>query len=139
MRTLPRRALLAAPAAALMFALAACGGGSDSASDSGGSQSDTQQAAQGSGGADAAGEGAGDTADKKEPPLTGEVKQKAEAAAVAAYPGTVLKSEEDAEKPGMYAVEVKKEDGTTVEVYLDKSFKVTDTKQEGTEETEKDG
>ncbi|MER6262887.1 peptidase [Streptomyces sp. NPDC059688] len=139
MRTLPRRALLAAPAAALMFALAACGGGSDSASDSGGSQSDTQQAAQGSGGADAAGEGAGDTDDKKEPPLTGEVKQKAEAAAVAAYPGTVLKSEEDAEKPGMYAVEVKKEDGTTVEVYLDKSFKVTDTKQEGTEETEKDG
>ncbi|MFF8401305.1 peptidase [Streptomyces sp. NPDC014846] len=139
MRTLPRRALLAAPAAALMFALAACGGGSDSASDSGGSQSDTQQAAQGSGGADGAGEGAGDTDDKKEPPLTGEVKQKAEAAAVAAYPGTVLKSEEDAEKPGMYAVEVKKEDGTTVEVYLDKSFKVTDTKQEGTEETEKDG
>ncbi|ROP47636.1 peptidase [Streptomyces sp. PanSC9] len=139
MRTLPRRALLAAPAAALMFALAACGGGSDSASDSGGSQSDTQQAAQGSGGADAAGEGAGDTDDKKEPPLTGEVKQKAEAAAVAAYPGTVLKSEEDAEKPGMYAVEVKKEDGTTVEVYLNKSFKVTDTKQEGTEETEKDG
>ncbi|WP_333760577.1 peptidase [Streptomyces sp. IBSBF 2390] len=139
MRTLPRRALLAAPAAALMFALAACGGGSDSASDSGGSQSDTQQAAQGSGGADAAGEGAGDTDDKKEPPLTGEVKQKAEAAAVAAYPGTVLKSEEDAEKPGMYAVEVKKKDGTTVEVYLDKSFKVTDTKQEGTEETEKDG
>ncbi|MER6455698.1 peptidase [Streptomyces sp900105245] len=139
MRTLPRRALLAAPAAALMFTLAACGGGSDSASDSGGSQSDTQQAAQGSGGADAAGEGAGDTDDKKEPPLTGEVKQKAEAAAVAAYPGTVLKSEEDAEKPGMYAVEVKKEDGTTVEVYLDKSFKVTDTKQEGTEETEKDG
>ncbi|MER5858513.1 peptidase [Streptomyces sp900105245] len=139
MRTLPRRALLAAPAAALMFTLAACGGGSDTASDSGGSQSDTQQAAQGPGGADAAGEGAGDTDDKKEPPLTGEVKQKAEAAAVAAYPGTVLKSEKDAEKPGMYAVEVKKEDGTTVEVYLDKSFKVTDTKQEGTEETEKDG
>ncbi|MGY5102278.1 PepSY domain-containing protein [Streptomyces sp. 900105245] len=139
MRTLPRRALLAAPAAALMFTLAACGGGPDSASGSGGSQSDTQQAAQGSGGADAVGEGAGDTDDKKEPPLTGEVKQKAEAAAVAAYPGTVLKSEEDAEKPGMYAVEVKKEDGTTVEVYLDKSFKVTDTKQEGTEETEKDG
>ncbi|MET8453014.1 hypothetical protein [Streptomyces sp. NPDC005209] len=94
------------------FALAACGGGSA---------------------------GAGDTDDKKEPPLTGDIKQKAEAAAIAAHPGTVIKSEEDAEKPGMYAVEVKKEDGTTVEVYLDKSFKVSGTKQEGTEETENDG
>ncbi|MFE1314386.1 peptidase [Streptomyces sp. NPDC058755] len=138
MRTLPRRALLAAPAAVLMFALAACGGGS-SDSGSGSSQSDTQQAAQSTGGADAAGEAAGDTDDKKEPPLTGDIKQKAEAAAIAAHPGTVIKSEEDAEKPGMYAVEVKKKDGTSVEVYLDKSFKVTGTKQEGTEETENDG
>ncbi|UXY28232.1 peptidase [Streptomyces sp. HUAS TT20] len=137
MRALPRRALLAAPAAVLMFALTACGGGSDSGS--GSSKSDTQQAAQGTGGADAAGEAAGDTDDKKEPPLTGDIKQKAEAAAVAAHPGTVIKSEEDAEKPGMYAVEVKKADGTSVEVYLDKSFKVTGTKQEGTEETENDG
>ncbi|MEU4033287.1 peptidase [Streptomyces collinus] len=137
MRVVPRRALIAAPAAVLMFALAACGGGSDDSS--GTSKSDTQQAAQSTGGAGAAGEAAGDTDDKKEPPLTGEVKQKAEAAAVAAYPGTVLKSEEDVEKPGMYAVEVKKKDGTTVEVYLDKSFKVTGTKQEGTEETENDG
>ncbi|WP_317443889.1 peptidase [Streptomyces collinus] len=137
MRVVPRRALIAAPAAVLMFALAACGGGSDDSS--GTSKSDTQQAAQGTGGAGAAGEAAGDNDDKKEPPLTGEVKQKAEAAAVAAYPGTVLKSEEDVEKPGMYAVEVKKKDGTTVEVYLDKSFKVTGTKQEGTEETENDG
>jgi hypothetical protein len=139
MRALPRRALLAAPAAVLMFALAACGGGSDSGSDSGSSKSDTQQAAQGTGGADAAGEAAGDTDDKKEPPLTGDIKQKAEAAAVAAFPGTVIKSEEDAEKPGMYAVEVKKADGTSVEVYLDKSFNVTGTKEEGTEETENNG
>ncbi|PWI10206.1 peptidase [Streptomyces sp. NWU339] len=127
MRALPRRAALAAPAAVLMFALAACGGGSDSSS--GSSKSDTQQA-QNAGGAEAA----GDTDDKEEPPLTGDIKQKAEAAALAAYPGTVVKSEEDAEKPGMYGVEVKQADGTTVEVYLDKSFKVTDTKQEGTEE-----
>ena len=33
-------------------------------------------------------------------------------------------------------MEVKQADGTSIEVYLDKSFKVTDTKQEGTEETE---
>ncbi|GGY10547.1 hypothetical protein [Streptomyces anandii] len=50
-----------------------------------------------------------------------------------------MKSEEDAEKPGMYAVEVKQADGTSIEVYIDKSFKVTDTKKEGTEETEDAG
>ncbi|MFE2267546.1 peptidase [Streptomyces griseosporeus] len=130
MRALPPRAVLAAPAAVLMFALVACGG-SDSGSDA--KAADTQQQAQSAGGAEAAG---GDTDDKKEPPLTGDVKQKAEAAALAAYPGTVLKSEEDAEKPGMYAVEVKQSDGSSIEVYLDKSFKVTDTKKEGTEEAD---
>ncbi|NUP18518.1 MAG: peptidase [Streptomyces sp.] len=133
MRALPRRAVLAAPAAVLMFALVACGG-SDSGSDS--SAADTQQQSQSTGGAEAAGEAAGDTDDKPEPPLTGDIKTKAEAAALAAYPGTVEKSEEDAEKPGMYAVEVKQADGTSIEVYLDKSFKVTATKKEGTEEAE---
>jgi hypothetical protein len=132
MRALPRRAVLAAPAAALMFALVACGG-SDSGSDAS-SAADTQQSAQSAGGAQAAGGAGGDTDDKKEPPLTGDIKQKAEAAALAAYPGTVLKSEEDQEKPGMLAVEIKTKDGATVEVYLDKSYKVTDTKEEGTEE-----
>ncbi|MER6785818.1 peptidase [Streptomyces sp. NPDC000658] len=138
MRALPRRALLAAPSAVLTFALVACGGGSDS--DSGSSNAaDTQQSAQSAGGAEAAGDAAGDTDDKPEPPLTGDIKTKAEAAALAAYPGTVVKSEEDAEKPGMYAVEVKQADGTSIEVYLDKSFKVSDTKKEGTEETEDAG
>lgn len=135
MRALPRRALLAAPAAVLMFALTACGG-SDSGSDNA-KAADTQQA-QGAAGAGAAGE-AGDADDKTEPPLTGDIKQKAEAAALAKYPGTVVKSEEDAEKPGMYAVEVKQADGTSIEVYLDKSYKVTDTKKEGTEENEDAG
>ncbi|KUN29773.1 hypothetical protein AQJ23_03225 [Streptomyces antibioticus] len=133
MRALPRRAVLAAPAAVLMFTLVACGG-SDSGSDS--SAADTQQQTQSTGGAEAGGEAAGDTDDKPEPPLTGDIKTKAEAAALAAYPGTVEKSEEDAEKPGMYAVEVKQADGTSIEVYLDKSFKVTATKKEGTEEAE---
>jgi uncharacterized membrane protein YkoI len=133
MRPLPRRAVLAAPCAVLMLALVACGG-SDSGSDS--KAADTQQQAQSAGGAEAGGEAAGDTDDKKEPPLTGDIKSKAEAAALAAYPGTVVKSEEDAEKPGMYAVEVKQADGTSIEVYLDKSYKVTDTKKEGTEEAD---
>ncbi|MEU2338438.1 peptidase [Streptomyces sp. NPDC013172] len=117
-----------------MFALVACGG-SDSGSDSS-KAADTQQSAQSAGGAEAAGEAGGDTDDKTEPPLTGDIEQKAEAAALTAYPGTVVKSEEDAEKPGMYAVKVKQADGTSIEVYIDKSFKVTDTKKEGTEETE---
>ncbi|MCZ1000819.1 peptidase [Streptomyces mirabilis] len=121
------RTLAAVPAAVLLFSLVACGGGSGSAK-----AADNQESAQSSGGQAAA----GDTDGKTEPPLTGEIKQKAEAAAVAAFPGTVVKSEEDAEKPGMYAVEVKKADGTSVEVYLDKTYKVTGTKEEGTEETE---
>ncbi|MBL1082255.1 PepSY domain-containing protein [Streptomyces actinomycinicus] len=133
MRALPARALLAVPAAVLMFALVACGGGSDSGSSA--STSDTQQSAQNAGGAQ---EGAAEdeAGEEKETPLTGEVKQKAEAAALAKYPGTVVKSEEDREKPGMLAVEVKESDGTSVEVYLDKSYKVTGTKREGTEENE---
>jgi len=67
---------------------------------------------------------------KKEEPLTGDVKQKAEQAALAKYPGTVTKSEHDAEKPGMYAVEIKQADGKSVEVYLDKSYQVSGTKNE---------
>lgn len=132
MRSLPRRALLAAPVAVLAFALTACGG-SDSGSDNS-SAADTQQQSQSTADAQAAGEAPGD--DKPEPPLTGDIKSKAEAAALAAYPGTVIKSEEDAEKPGMYAVEVKQADGTSIEVYLDKTYKVTDTKKEGTEEAD---
>ncbi|MEU5256493.1 peptidase [Streptomyces longwoodensis] len=130
MRALPRRALLAAPAVALMVALAACGGGSDA--DSGSSRTaDSRQSAQNAGDAQA-----DEAGEEKETPLTGEVKEKAEAAAVAEFPGTVVKSEEDREKPGMLAVEVQKSDGSTVEVYLDKSYHVTGTKQEGTEENE---
>ncbi|MFI6929787.1 PepSY domain-containing protein [Streptomyces sp. NPDC050287] len=130
MRAMPRRALTAAvPAAVLLFALTACGGGSDSGDSA---ASDTQAAAPAEGGAaNEAAEG-GDAVEK---PLTGEAKQKAEAAALAAHPGTVIKSEEDAENPGMYAVEVKKADGSEVEVYLDPAtFKVVKTKEEGTEE-----
>ncbi|MFF1612340.1 PepSY domain-containing protein [Amycolatopsis sp. NPDC058278] len=67
---------------------------------------------------------------KTEEPLSGELKQKAEAAALAQYPGTVVKSEHDAEKPGMYAVEVKQANGKSVEVYIDQSFTVSGTKDE---------
>lgn len=131
MRAMPRRALAAVPSAVLMFALVACGGGSDSG-DSAAGASDTQAAAPAEGGA--ANEEA-EGGDAVETPLTGEAKEKAEAAALAAYPGTVVKSEEDAENPGMLAVEIKKADGSEVEVYLDpKTYKVVKTKDEEADE-----
>ncbi|MGW7594795.1 PepSY domain-containing protein [Streptomyces asiaticus] len=131
------RALAVIPAVALMFSLAACGGSDskDDAKDTAATVSAPADAGAGEGGA--AGSEAGDEAgEKKEPPLTGAIKEKAEKAALAAHPGTVLKSEEDQENPGLYAVEVQKSDGTAIEVYLDKSFKVVRTKEEGTEENE---
>ncbi|MCQ8193037.1 PepSY domain-containing protein [Streptomyces rugosispiralis] len=132
------RALAAVPAIALVLSLSACGG-SDSKDDAKDTAAEASAPAGGGaaeGGA-AAGEAAGGDDDGKvEPPLTGEIKSKAEKAALAAHPGTVLKSEEDQENPGLYAVEVKKGDGTSIEVYLDKSFRVVKTKEEGTEENE---
>lgn len=72
-------------------------------------------------------------AEPEETPLSGDIKTQAEQAALAKYPGTVLKSEVDREKPGMYAVEIQQANGKTVEVYLDKSFTVTGTKDESAE------
>ncbi|WP_200309263.1 PepSY domain-containing protein [Streptomyces adelaidensis] len=132
MRAMPRRALAAVPAAVLMFALVGCGGGSDSGDSAAVGASDTQAAAPAEDGA--ANEEA-EGGDPVETPLTGEAKEKAEAAALAAYPGTVVKSEEDAENPGMYAVEIKKADGSEVEVYLDPAtYKVVKTKDEEADE-----
>ncbi|GAB1694955.1 PepSY domain-containing protein [Krasilnikovia sp. M28-CT-15] len=83
--------------------------------------------------AQSSGQQSGDEAGEKkekEEPLTGEVKEKAEAAAVKKFPGTVKRSEHDTEKPGLYAVEVEQDGGKSIEVYLDKDFKVVDTKTE---------
>ncbi|MBA6434761.1 PepSY domain-containing protein [Streptomyces sp. GMR22] len=133
------RALAVIPAVALMFSLAACSGSDskDDAKDTAATASAPADAGAAEGGAAGGEAGEKDEAgEKKEPPLTGAIKEKAEKAAVAAHPGTVLKSEEDQENPGLYAVEVRKSDGTAIEVYLDKSFKVVKTKEEGTEENE---
>ncbi|MEW2396137.1 PepSY domain-containing protein [Streptomyces sp. NPDC046862] len=132
----PQRALAAAVStAALLVGLVACGG-----SDSGDSASSSNSAAAGQAGGDTQAAGGDAQAEGKEgkeggdpveTPLTGEAKKKAEAAALAAFPGTVVKSEEDAENPGTYAVEIKKADGSEVEVYLDpKTYKVLKTKDE---------
>jgi uncharacterized membrane protein YkoI len=88
----------------------------------------TADQAQGSSGQTQDSDGDGDK--KKEEPLAGEIKDKAEAAALAKFPGTVKKSEYDVEKPGHYAVEIEQNKGGTVEVYLDKSYKVVGTKDE---------
>jgi hypothetical protein len=113
---------MAIPAAALFAVLTACGS-SDAAPSAGGQQAPVAPAQQQ--------QAPAQNGKKVEEPLTGELKQKAEAAALARYPGTVVKSEHDAEKPGMYAVEVKQTNGTSVEVYLDQSYTVTGTKDEG--------
>ncbi|MFE2963845.1 hypothetical protein ACFXKC_09225 [Streptomyces sp. NPDC059340] len=89
--------MAAVPAAVLLFSLVACGGGGSDSGSGRAKAADNQQSARSSGGETAA----GDTDGKTESPLTGEIKQKAEAAAVAACLGAVVKSEEDGEKPGL--------------------------------------
>jgi uncharacterized membrane protein YkoI len=113
---------LLAPIALLAVGLAACGSGNAQTSAPAANQQKAPAAQN---------QAQGQTQKKKEEPLTGELKTKAEQAALAKYPGTVLKSEHDAEKPGMYAVEIQQASGKTVEVYLDKTYKVTGTKDEG--------
>ncbi|MER6010589.1 PepSY domain-containing protein [Streptomyces bluensis] len=135
-----KRALAAAVStAALLVGLVACGSSDSGGSGDSGSSSNSAasgqaggdtQAAEGGAQAEAEAEGDGG-GDAVETPLTGEAKQKAEEAALAAFPGTVVKSEEDRENPGLYAVEIKKTEGGEVEVYLDpKTYKVVKTKDE---------
>ncbi len=111
------------PAAALFAVLTACG-------TSGNTPSVAQQAPAAAPAQQQQQQAPAQGGKKTEEPLSGELKQKAEAAALAQYPGTVVKSEHDAEKPGMYAVEVKQANGKSVEVYLDQSFTVSGTKDE---------
>lgn len=71
----------------------------------------------------------------KEKPVTGAAADKAKAAAEKSVGSGSNATEVTTDFTGDgYEVTVKKSDGSTVEVYLDKSYKVTDTKQEGTEE-----
>lgn len=63
-------------------------------------------------------------------PLTGSITDKASTAALAKYPGSTLvgiRSQPD----GSYVADVRKSDGTTVLVELDKDFKVTGTREGG--------
>ena len=65
-----------------------------------------------------------------ETPLTGETKQKVEAAALAKVPGgTVIRTETDSD--GTYESHVRKTDGTEVEVKVDATFAVTAVEERG--------
>lgn len=109
-------------------ALAGCSGGQEQSS-----QPPAQAPASSAGPAQqsTAGQAPTEAAKPKETPLPGALATRATRAALKAYPGEVVKAEYDAERPGLYAVEIRKGDGSTVEVYLSKSFKVVGTKDEG--------
>lgn len=63
-------------------------------------------------------------------PLTGNITDQASTAALAKYPGATLVGIES-KTDGTYEAEVRKTDGTEVEVELDKAFKVTGTHADG--------
>ena len=65
-----------------------------------------------------------DGAKEKEKPLTPAQTARAEKAATAEVNGQVLYVEYEEDYGGGYEVEMQKKDGSEVEVYLDKSFKV---------------
>jgi hypothetical protein len=101
-------AIIAATAAAGLSGAAIAGAAGSTSSTS--STSTTQPRQSG-------GPGAGETA------LTGETKQKVEAAALAKVSGTVIRTETDHD--GVYESHIRKSDGTEVEVRVNKAFEVT--------------
>jgi uncharacterized membrane protein YkoI len=60
-------------------------------------------------------------------PITGEARQSAERAAIAQVGGGHVTGTEVGDEEGYYQVEVTKDDGTQVDVNLDKDFHVTKT------------
>ena len=74
---------------------------------------------------------------EKEKPLTTAETAKAEKAATAEVNGRVLYVEYEEDYGGGYEVEMQKKDGSEVEVYLDKSFKVAGVESEEDEHGEK--
>jgi len=65
-----------------------------------------------------------------ETPLTGEVKQKVEAAVLAELPGaTIIRTETNAGGTAPYESHVRKSDGTEVEVLVSKSYEVVEVRE----------
>lgn len=77
-----------------------------------------------------------DGAKEKEKPLTPAQTARAEKAATAEVNGRILYVEYEEDYGGGYEVEMQKKDGSEVEVYLDKSFKVAGVEREHGEEDE---
>ena len=78
-----------------------------------------------------------DGSKEKEKTLTAAQTQKAEAAAAREVNGQVLYVEYEEDYGGGYEVEMQLKDGSEVEVYLDKSFKVAGVEREEDEHGEK--
>jgi uncharacterized membrane protein YkoI len=79
----------------------------------------------------------GDEGDEREQSLSGRVAERAQAAALRATGGgSVTEMERDVEDGRTYQVEVRKPDGSTVDVDLDSSFRVVETDVDGPEASE---
>lgn len=70
-------------------------------------------------------------------PLTGSTLERAKAAALESTGGGTVVGSEAGDGDGAYEVEVRRDDGTVVDVVLDADFRVigTDTEREGTDES----
>ena len=78
---------------------------------------------------------AGDGDDEE---LTGETRDKAVAAAQAAFPGSMVLETEIGDDSAAYEVELRLTDGRTIEVQLDKNFVVTGSEEDDDVPGEKD-
>jgi uncharacterized membrane protein YkoI len=86
------------------------------------------------GGAAIAGATQGDDGDEAEQGLSGRVAERAKAAALKETGGgTVTETELDVEDGRTYQVEIRKADGSTVDVDLDASFKIVEVDVDGPE------
>jgi uncharacterized membrane protein YkoI len=72
--------------------------------------------------------------DDSEPPITGTDLEKASAAALAATGGGRVTDTEVGDEESWYEVEVTLDDGTQVDVQLDRSFNVVGDEADGTDE-----
>jgi uncharacterized membrane protein YkoI len=89
------------------------------------------------GGAAIAGATQGEEGDEAEQGLSGQVAERAKAAALKETGGgSVTETERDVEDGRTYQVEIRKADGTTVDVDLDASFKVVEVDVDGPEANE---
>lgn len=81
--------------------------------------------------------GSGGDDDATERPITGEARTRAEAAALASTGGGRVTATEEGDEESVYEVEVTRDDGSQVDVQLDRDFSVVGTKAD--RDTAEDG